>query len=517
MISERRGLAERVAELSPGQRAALARRLAARRASAGAGAGAPVIPRRPAGEQPPLSFAQWRLWFLDQLDPGSPAYNSPVVVSLDGPLEVAALRGALELVVARHEALRTAIVCAGGEPRAVVHDRALPELALEDLPTPSARHGDATPSARHGDATPSARHGDATPSAPPCEAELQRRIRTEIRRPFDLGAPPLVRGRLWRLGPERHVLALVAHHIALDGWSKAILLSELGRAHDALRAGAQPRFSELPIQYGDFARWQRATLAGEPLRELERFWSGALAGHPERLALPVDHPRPPRLRGAGAVEWISVPAEHHQRLRAIGRSVGATPFMTMLGALAALLALQTGAEDILIGAPAAMREPPETEPLIGFFANTLVYRIDASADPSLRELVARARRGALAVYAHRELPFEQIVRVARPRRRPGGTPLVQVNLRLEGPEPELALAGLRTRRMAVDPGIARFELALELSESAEGLDGYLEYSTELFAPRTAGRLAEALLALLRAGTHAPDAPLSALGRIAGGR
>jgi hypothetical protein len=472
----RDALAARLERLSAQERALLAKRLAGRRAG-----GELSIPRRDPDAPVPMSFAQWRLWFLEQLRPGTNAWNTPVAARIDGTLDVEALRRSLWCLIARHATLRTVFLAPGGKPRPVEvePERAgIPLAVLEALAA--------------------------------SDASVSALVDEEVARPFDLERGSMLRARLIRLGPSEHVLVLVAHHIACDGWSKGLLLEELAHVYEHVAAGGDPQLPQLPIEYADYAVWQRSRLSGEHLDELTTYWRSRLAGAPPSLALPADHPRPRRQAFRGAVEWVSIPAELAQRALELGRAWRATPFMTMLAAFTALLNAHSGHEDLLIGSPAAMRTHPELERIVGCFANTLVYRTSLAGDPGFRELVSRVRDAALGVYAHQELPFEKIVEAVAPPRDPSRNPLVQVNFRLEGEEPELRLPGTDCRPIAIDPGIARFDLALELAPQNGAFGGYLEYDTALFSAGTARRIASDYFRILAALVASPELGLAAL-------
>jgi hypothetical protein len=471
-------IADRIARLSPERRALLARRLA----QDGADQLRP-IPRRDPAAPVPMTFAQWRLWFLEQFTPGTNAWNTPTAARLEGPLDLGALRDALELVVERHATLRTTFVAPGGKPTPVVRERATVEIPLVELTT-------APPEAR--------------------EQELERIVGEEVRRPFDLESDLMVRARVVRLGAQQHVLVLVMHHIACDGWSKGLLMDELCTAYNAIVDHAEPALPELPIEYADFAVWQREWLTGANLERLTAYWRERLAGHAPALEIPTDRPRPRTPSFKGAVEWIAVPGALAERATAIGREQRATPFMTLMAVFKALLHAHSGQDDVLVGSPAAMRDRPELERVVGFFANTLVYRTDLSGSPCFRELVGRVRDTAIGVYAHQDLPFEKVVEALKPRRDPSRNPLVQVNMRVEGREPELQLRDLRATPLVIDPGIARFDLAIELGATDDGYAGYLEYDAALFDSGTAASLARDFTALLEAAVNSPDRPLATL-------
>jgi non-ribosomal peptide synthetase component F len=290
-----------------------------------------------------------------------------------------------------------------------------------------------------------------------------------------------------------------------------VLLDELGQAYSAIRDGRPPSLPELPIDYADYALWQRARLSGETLERLTSYWKSRLAGAAPALELPTDRPRPPRQAFEGAVVWLRVQAGLARALVDLGRGERATPFMTLMAAFKALLFQWTGQEDVLVGSPAAMRTRRELAALVGLFANTLVYRTSLAGRPSFRELVRRVRQTALGVYEHQDLPFEQIVQAVQPPRDLSRSPLVQVNMRVEGREPQLQLPGVDSERLEVDPHIARFDLAIELGEQEDGgYAGYLEYDTALYEAATAQRVADDFVAMLDAVVAAPDEPLAAL-------
>jgi Condensation domain len=473
------GLADRLERLSEAERARLAKRLAARRAARDVS-----IPPRDPGAPVPMSFAQWRLWFLDQLRPGTNAWNTPVAATIHGQLDIDALQRSLQYLVARHPTLRTVFPAPGGKPHPVLLQE---PAATPTLPIVDAQGADA--------------------------AAVRELIDSEVARPFDLEHDLMLRARLIRLGPEEHVLVLVAHHIACDGWSKGLLLEDLGAAYGALAGGENPRLAEPPIEYADFAVWQRDRLSGTRLEELAAYWRSRLEGAPPAIALETDHPRPRTQAFRGAVHWVSVPGARCRPMLALGRGERATPFMTMLAAFIALLYAHSGQDDILVGSPAAMRTHPELERIVGCFANTLVYRTSLADGPSFRQLVGRVRETALGVYAHQELPFEKIVEAVAPPRDPSRNPLVQVNMRLEGDEPQLRLGGTSCEPIALDPGIARFDLAIELAPDGDGYAGYLEYDTALFQASTAEAFASDFLAISEAMVASPDQPIAELSSV----
>ncbi|WP_405527574.1 amino acid adenylation domain-containing protein [Streptomyces avidinii] len=442
-----------------------------------------AIGARPAGEPAPLSFAQQRLWFLDQLQPGRPDYNIPVAARLRGPLDADALATALSAVVARHEVLRSRIT---EGPRGPVQTVEAPEVFapvrtdLGDLPREEAR------SRALGLA-----HADAAA-------------------PFDLGAAPLLRARVVRVADDEHLLVLVLHHTVGDGWSMPVLWRELSGAYAALRRGERPAPAELSVQYGDFAYWQQNRLANGEADAGIAHWREALGGLPA-LELPTDRSRPQVRSGAGDAYAFEVPAELAERLGGLARARGATLFMVLLAGFQALLARYTGQTDIAVGSPIAGRDRTELEPLIGFFVNTLVLRTDLSGDPAFGELLGRVRRTALAAYEHQDVPFDRLVEELRPERDLSRNPLFDVLFQLH-PEQlaALPLDGVEVESLDTSNGTAKFDLSLAMTEHPGGLTGTVQYATDLFDRATVERFGGHYLRLLAGAAEDPDAPLSRL-------
>lgn len=471
----------RIAALPPERRALLEQELLRRQAT---GFDDERIPRRQPGAPAPLSFAQTRLWFLDQWAPGDPSYNAGLAMEVDGPLSVDRLRAALWHVVERHEALRTVFrTDENGTPEQVVLDEWTLEVDVVDL---SYR--------------------------PPHEREIElaQVLRAAARRSFDLTADLMVRATVVRTGSGRAVLLIGEHHIAVDGWSDAILLEELAEAYTAYGEGRPPRLPELAVQYRDFALWQRNRLSGPLLERLTGYWRSVLAGAPV-LRLPLDRARPPVQSFAGAHYQLAMTGSVVSAVAALSRDEGATPYMTLYAAFVAGLHRWTGCTDICVGTPMAGRGRVELETLIGFFSNTLVLRLQLADDPTFRELVRGARGTTLAAFEHQELPFEKVVEAVAPRRDPSVNPLFQVNFRVQTSPPRpLRLPGLDIRPIGLDIGFARFDLALELSLQADGIYGYIEYNEALFEPATAADFGRGFESLLRDGLRHPDVPVSAL-------
>ncbi len=444
---------------------------------------APPLEAQPREGAPPLSFAQERLWFLDQLEPGSPAYNLPAAFDLLGSLDRKAFAASLAAIVNRHETLRTTFAWTGGQPvQGIVPCLSVlvPQVDLTDLPQPA--------------------------RAP----ELTRLTRDEARRPFDLTRGPLLRVVLLALGVERHRALFNLHHIVSDGWSVGVLVEELGALYRSLLGGTLAPagiLPALPIQYADYAAWQRQWLSGAVLAGEIAWWRETLADLPP-LDLPTDHPRPRERTGRGAVLPVLLSPERAEALARLSRGAGGTLFMTLLAGFSALLARLTGQEDLAVGSPIANRTHRESEGLIGFFVNTLVLRSDLTGDPEYRQLLERARRTTLAAYAHQDLPFEKVVEAVSPERDPGRTPLFQVLFALQNaPRRSLDLPGLELQRVELPVESAKFDLTLNLAATDSGLAGIWEYSTDLFEATTIERLSGHLGELLAGATAAPEARL----------
>ncbi len=464
--------------------AGLAARIAAASAAQGAEATPPVRPApHPPGAALPLSFAQRRLWFLDQLEPGSAVYNVPGEVRLAGPLAAPALAAAFGEVLRRHEALRAVFLAERGEPVQRIGPAAarMPLVDLSALPE-TVR-----------------------------EREAERRARAEARRPFDLAQGPVCRALLLRLEPADHRLCVTFHHIAADDWSLDLFLDELSSLYGAIATGAPPELPELPVQYPDFAVWQRDWLSGGELARQLAYWRGRLAGLPV-LELPADRPRPAVRDPRGAVRSLALPAAAAEAVAALARREGVTLFMALLGVFQTLLARVTGETAIPVGSPVANRRRPEVERLIGLFVNTLVLDVRVGDDPALRDLLARVREAALSAYAHQDLPFERLVEELAPSRDLSQNPLFQVVLVLEEPLPARSAAGLSLEPVRRDSGTAKFDLVLAVSPRPDGgWDVFAEHSAALYDRATVERLLGQWRTLLEGAAAAdPSTPLSRL-------
>ena len=454
-------------------------------AAMGFGGGGGGRVERRAGEGPaPLSYAQRRLWFLDQFQPGSAFYNLPGAVRLRGALDVKAFERSLNEVVRRHEILRTTFKTVEGEPAQFVspaHHVPLPVTDLSSLPD-GAR-----------------------------EAEARRLSEEEARRPFDLAAGPPLRAQLLRTGEREHVFLLTLHHIVADGWAMGIFVQEVAALYEAFTRGLSSSLNELSIQYADFAQWQRRRLAEGVLERDLSYWEQRLAAAPALLTLPTDRPRPPVQSHRGSTFEFALTRELTGALKELSRREGATLFMTLFAGFAALLQRHAGQGDILVGTPVAGRQQEETEGLVGLFINMLVLRADLSGDPTFRELLRQARERALEAYAHQEAPFEQVVERLRPARALDHSPLFQVMLALDNtPQEELKLGDLVAERVPLRGATAKYDLTFSLEEGDAGLRGVVEYSTDLFDEATVRALAERYKVLLEGATADPALRVSQL-------
>ncbi|PYQ62552.1 MAG: hypothetical protein DMF53_12725 [Acidobacteria bacterium] len=433
----------------------------------------------------PASFGQRRLWLNDCLDPGRPTYNVPVALQVSGRLRPELLRAALAALTGRHETLRTAFGVEDGEPVQLISAALEPVFAVVDL--------GGLPAGRR-------------------EAEARRGLALEAERPFDLTRPPLLRTTLLTLGPDDHRLLLSLHHIVTDGWSLGILVRELLALYAAGAEGRPAGLPELPIQYADFAAWQRQHLQGETLAVKLHRWRRRLEGAPEVLELPADHPRPRGSAGqAGALVPFEIAGPALAALRDLARAGGATLFMAVLAGYQALLARWTGRHDLVVGVPVANRNRLETENVVGFFVNTLALRGDLGGDPAFRQILARVREVAVEAFAYEDLPLDLVVDELRPEQRLHLPSQFQVALGFQPPAvPEMAAAGLLLRPLTLHSQTAKFELSLQLSELPDRLTGFWELDAARFERATVQRLSGHLARLLAGVVADPDRPLSAL-------
>jgi alpha-ketoglutarate-dependent taurine dioxygenase len=452
--------------------------------SASKGSGIPPINRVARNATLPLSFAQQRLWFFEQFQPGSTTFNLIQSARLIGDLNVPALERSLNEIVRRHESLRTTFPNIKGEPVQEItppSPMTLSPVDLSDLPEAQR------------------------------EKEAQRLAHEEVNLPFDLARGPLVRTRLLKLDEQTHVVLFVVHHIVTDAWSMGIMLRELAVLYDAFSQEQPSPLAELPVQYADFAHWQREWLSGDVLEEQFGYWKEQLGGELHVLSLPADNPRPETWTYRGAKYPVQFSQSLTAELKTLGGWQGVTLFMTLLAAFNVLLHYYTGEEDIIVGTDDANRSQLETESLIGFFINQLALRTDLSGNPSFNDLLGRVRETTLEAYANHDLPFEKLVEKLRPERNLTRAPLFQVKLVLQNARVEgLELRGLKLLPLEVDHVAAKFDFTWLLWEKAEGLRGWLEYSTDLFSAAAIARIAEQFELVLKTVAARPDITLEQL-------
>ncbi|GAA1964836.1 hypothetical protein GCM10009754_41020 [Amycolatopsis minnesotensis] len=436
-------------------------------------------------ERVPLSFTQQRLWFLNRFEGPSPTYNVPLVLRLSGTVDVEALRAALDDVAGRHEAMRTVFVAGDGDPHQVVLD-ATPALTVSEVD----------------------------------ERDLDAALLAAARTGFDLGADLPVRAHLMSTAPDRHVLLLVLHHIAVDGWSLSPLARDLATAYTARCAGRGPEWTPLPVQYVDYTLWQHEMLSdssGGALDGQLDFWTKTLADGPDHLELPTDRPRPPELSNRGGTAAVHIGPELHGAMVALARKSGATVFMVLQAGLAALLTRLGAGTDIPIGTPVAGRTDDALDDLVGMFVNTLVLRTGTAGNPTFRELVERVREVDVAAFANADTPFERLVERLQPARSLSRHPLFQVMLVFQNALREkVELPGLAASVDTLDIGVAKFDLTVDLHErtgadgTRDGIEGKLEYSTDLFDRATAELFVERLVRLLTDAANDPATPIGEL-------
>jgi amino acid adenylation domain-containing protein len=450
---------------------------------AASGLSAPPLQPVPRASALPLSYAQERLWFIDQLGTSAHAYHLLKAIHLRGPLQVTALAQSLQEIVRRHEVLRTIFVRVVGRPLQVSVPTTLPPLSiveLRELP-----------------------EGE-------WEAQVHRLAREEVQRPFDLEHGPLVRAKLLRRDAEEHVLILTMHHIVSDGWSQGVFWRELAALYEAFAVGEPSPLPALSVQYADFAHWQRLWLQSEVLDAQLTYWKRQLAGM-STLQLPTDHPRPAIQTFRGARHSLTLSKTLTQALKALSRQYGVTLFMTLLAGFQTLLHRYTGQDDIAVGSLIANRNRAEIEDLIGFFVNTLVLRTSLAGDPSFQELLEQVQEVSLGAYSYQDLPFEKLLEELLPQRDLSHNPLFQVLFAFQNaPRPDPELMGLTLNALEVDPGTSKFDLTLDLAEAPHGLSGWFEYSTDLFDAATIGRMARHFQTLLEGIVANPAQRLSRL-------
>ncbi|AMO93245.1 D-alanine--poly(phosphoribitol) ligase, subunit 1 [Collimonas fungivorans] len=442
----------------------------------------PALQAQPRPQIVPLSFAQERLWFLEQLQPGLAQYNIPMAVELHGVLDEQALEQALQALVDRHESLRTRFEAIDGVPQQQVLAQLQVKWHLVDLSALTAEQG---------------------------QAQVREVAQAEARQIFDLKTGPLLKASLVRLGAQEHVALLTLHHIVTDGWSMGVFVKELAALYGQYAAGEAAQLAPLPVQYADYAMWQRSWLQGEMLQRQLQYWSEQLQGGPTLLELPTDRPRPVQASFAGATHALQLPQELSEQVEQLAQRRGVTPFMVLLAVYQVLLAKLSGQRDIVIGSPIAGRTHADTEGLIGFFVNTLALRANIDLDRGFEDLLAQVRETILGAYAHQDLPFEKVVEVLQPQRSLSHTPVFQAMFVLQNvPMMEVDVPGLRMSGVAQDGGATKFDLMLALRQTAQGLQGSLQYASELFDASTIQRWAGYFEQLVREVVNQPRLALS---------
>ncbi|MBK9032079.1 MAG: amino acid adenylation domain-containing protein [Myxococcales bacterium] len=443
-----------------------------------------ALPKRTASTPPPLSLAQQRAWYLEELQGARPLFNMPAAFGLRGDVDRRLLQRALDLLLERHAALRTSIGLHDGVPFQAIAAHVSVPIDFDDLTTPVA-------------------DGDVL--------SLTERLDAEAARPFDIGIPPLLRANLWRTTADEHVFMLVVHHAIFDGTSLAIILEELGTTYVSLVAGETPTFPSLPVTYADFSEWHRMWMTGPELERQLAYWKGKLAGAPESLDLPTDFPRPATMTGNGATEWIELDDKTSAELRALASQHSATPFMVLLAAWAVFLSQLTRQSDLVIGTPVHGRVHPDLARVVGFFANAIPLRFTLDVDQSFSQLVAAVRVDTVEAFGAQDVPFEHLVRVVDLVRDPSRSPIYQAFLAYQDRRARVLRWGeLELEALRVFPPAAMQDLALWLTDTSRGMVGSLNYNTDILTADTAQRLARRFLALVTAIAAHPERPVREL-------
>ncbi|HVF55292.1 MAG TPA: amino acid adenylation domain-containing protein [Pyrinomonadaceae bacterium] len=481
-------LAERIAALSPQQRALFEAMLKKKGLHTPEARGIPRVERMPDGLYP-TSIDQERLWFIDQLQPGNTAYNIFTASRITGPLDVGVMERVVNEIVQRHEVLRTTFRVVDGQPMQFIAptlEMNLSPLDLQHLPEAER------------------------------EREAQRLATEDFMTPFNLEKGPLIRVRLLRLSPTDHVMSLNMHHSVTDRWSAAVIEKDLGVLYQAFSEGQPSPLPELPIQFADYASWQRGRVQSEVYETQLAYWKKQLAGAPFVLDLPADNPRPAIQNFVGARHYFEYSKELLEALRDLSHREGATMYMTLMAAYKLLLYRYTNQEDMLVGCSIVNRDRPETQNMVGFLLNLLVFRTDLSGNPSFRELLRRERETALGAYANQDLPFGKLVQELRPKQDPSRNPVVQAAfIYLDFPElTTMEPMGMQATHLPIDNGASRFDLTLALTDTAHGLDGSFEYLTELYSRSRIERMAKHLEILLEGIVADPERPIADLPMLA---
>src|SRR2546429_5887705 len=478
-------LTQQLAALSPAKRSLLELRLM--RKNRRQSAQSMTIPRQPNRESAPLSYNQQGLWVLNQLMPGTSLYHTPMAVRLTGNLDVPALKDALDMLIARHDALRTTFGIMDGSPKQLVAKSLALEMPIIDL---------------------------IEISQPDRDAEAKRLLQEEAGRPFDLSQGPLIRSVLLRLGEREHILLVTTHHIVTDGWSIGIFQRELSELYEAVVDERPSSLPQLPIQYTDYSVWQRDWFEGDVYQSQLAYWKKQFATLPPVLELPADHPRPSvqAYRAfRGAQHTISLSKQLSHDLKQLCREENVTLFMTLMAAFQVLLHRYTGEDDIVVGTPIAGRQMPETEDLIGLFINMLAMRTSISGELKLRDLLGRVKEVALGAYAHQDLPFERLVKELQPERTLAHNPLFQVMFVLQSEEIlPLELPGIVARHFRVENIMANFDLTLDIVERERQIVCLFESNADLFENETIERMMRHFQTLLEGIVANPEQKISEL-------
>jgi len=444
----------------------------------------PLLPA-PRDKALPLSFAQQRLWFLNQLDANSAVYNLAVALRLHGALDLKALQRTLSHIIERHESLRTTFSANEGDPVQIIsaHGPVLPQIfELDDQLTPAER-----------------------------DEKIRQLVQDDVRQPFNLSLGPLIRATLFSANEHEHELVITMHHVVGDAWSVEVLLHELNVLYNDFAAGRESSLQPLPVQYADFAHWQRSWMQGDVLEKQMSFWRQRFSGNLPVIELPLDRPRPPVQTFHGALETFAISTDLQRQLRRLSREEGTTLFMTMFATFLVLLNRYSLQKDVIVGTPVAGRNRIETESLIGFFVNTLPMRFDLSGKPTFREILRQVREVVLETDSHQDVPFEKLVEELQPERDLSRTPLYQVVFMLQNAAlPEMDLAGVKAVPRLAETGAAKFDLVMALQDEPDSLSGVLEYNSDLFVPSTINRMLEHYQSVLERVVESPDQKLSEL-------
>jgi hypothetical protein len=483
-----KGISERIAALSPEQRALFEARLKEKgleAAKAQAVSQTQSIPKRKQLDLCPLSFDQERLWLMDQIEPGNPAYNIYTASRLIGPLDVDIMERAVNEIISRHEILRARFAVNDGRPVMVIAPALSLKLVVEDLR--------ALPISER-------------------DREAVRLVNEMVGRPFDLARGPLLRVGLLRVAEREHVIHVTMHHTITDRWSAAIVEHELALIYHAFSTGQPSPLAEMPIQFPDFAAWQREWLRGEVLENQVSYWKNQLSDAPMILNLPTDRPRPARMTFRGARERLLISKELFDQLKAFSQREGTTMFMTLLAAYNLLLYFWTGQQDILVGLTVSNRERPEAVGMLGYLLNMVVVRAKMSESTMFKQLLAAVREASLGAFAHQDLPLARLIQELKPEPDPSRHPIFQVSyIYLDFPETaEMNHFGISAIPLELDNGSSRFDFTLAMTETSDGMITFFEYNTDLFEAATIRRKLTLFERLLKVIAANPDRAISSM-------